>query len=388
MSQGTFGQGPTPYSGDIPPELDRLSDRLVELTERLGREVSEALGQQSPNGNDVIRDVQELQQSTHDFRNILRGQRDLFRAQQIYSGIDTTWRRLRRELDQLGGQAPDVVRIAGRIVEVNSQIRQTLRMKAPPQDFYGNGPAPTGINETQRIAYSLVDRAQALAVVARNQLATAPDGPTMIQEAEKLVQLAGRFYDALNQGMPIEQAAASFRPVDVSADRIEHWMAANPVPPDVQRTWQGFASVEILIHNNLGLSSPQPQVPISFQPNQPGGPSPVLGLAAQLDQQTDAFVDAFSPTAGTVPEGGLILNDAQRLQSSTDQFRRVVSSSNDPGQLAYAFREVEGNWQRLARRINRIAQGRFGPNIELAQAIGQTYEQIHRILGMPGYVPP
>ena len=57
------------------------------------------------------------------------------------------------------------------------------------------------------------------------------------------------------------------------------------------------------------------------------------------------------------------------------------------GKLYYGFRDVDALWQRLARRVNRVARGRMGPNIQQVQRIGATCEQIHRVLGMPGYPP-
>ena len=41
----------------------------------------------------------------------------------------------------------------------------------------------------------------------------------------------------------------------------------------------------------------------------------------------------------------------------------------------------------LARRINRIARGRTGPNIQTAMQMGETCRQLHQLLGMPGYPP-
>src|SRR5205085_3127814 len=129
-------------------------------------------------------------------------------------------------------------------------------------------------------------------------------------------------------------------------------------------------SVEVLIHQNLGLQSPQPAVPIPLAPPAGGGPSPIVGLADQLVMQTNAFLQVFSQTAATVPEGGLFLDDAQRLQAAAANFRQDAMQGLDPGRLAYEFRDVDACWQRLARRTNRMARGRTGPNIEQVQRIG------------------
>jgi hypothetical protein len=112
-----------------------------------------------------------------------------------------------------------------------------------------------------------------------------------------------------------------------------------------------------------------------------------LTLADTLLGQVDAFRDAFAPTAVDVPQGNLILADAKRLREEVAGFRADAARGLAPGPLAYEFREVDSGWLRLARRISRAARGRTGPNIETAQKIGGTVEQMHRVLGMPGYAP-
>ena len=64
-----------------------------------------------------------------------------------------------------------------------------------------------------------------------------------------------------------------------------------------------------------------------------------------------------------------------------------MARNADANSLALSFRDVDAIWQRLARRVNRIAKGRTGPNIQQVGKIGETSEVIHRALGLPGYAP-
>ena len=155
----------------------------------------------------------------------------------------------------------------------------------------------------------------------------------------------------------------------------------------MRNAWQAFASVEVLIHQNLGLDSPQPVVEVALVVPQGGGAPPIVGLSNQLAEQINEFVQVFSQTAGNVPEGGLMLADAQRFQAAAADFRQDAAGGLPPNQLAYKFRDVDASWQRLARRVNRVARGRVGPNIQQVQRLGVTCEQVHRVLGMPGYPP-
>jgi hypothetical protein len=145
--------------------------------------------------------------------------------------------------------------------------------------------------------------------------------------------------------------------------------------------------VESLIHQNLGLSSPQPEVSINLGSPGAGRPSPLLGLADRRVEQTAAFVSVFGPTAGGVPEGPITLADAERLRAAAADFRQDVARGLPPNQLAYEFRDVDAIWQCLARRVDRIARGRTGPNIAQVQKPGGIIAQIHQVLGMPGYPP-
>ena len=136
-----------------------------------------------------------------------------------------------------------------------------------------------------------------------------------------------------------------------------------------------------------GVAPAQPayNIPIAANPV-----APVADWANQLDGQVDDLLNNFAPTARVVPEGDEMLEDMRRLRRAVVDFRRDAAQGFDARRLALEFREVDNHWQRLARRVERIAvtRGRAnGPNIERVRRIGQTCEQIHQVLGMPGYPP-
>ena len=80
-------------------------------------------------------------------------------------------------------------------------------------------------------------------------------------------------------------------------------------------------------------------------------------------------------------------SDAQRLQAAAVAFRQGVANGLPTNQLAFAFRDVDASWQRMARRVNRVAKGNVGPNVAMVLSLGGLCEQIHTALGMPGYPP-
>jgi hypothetical protein len=175
--------------------------------------------------------------------------------------------------------------------------------------------------------------------------------------------------------------------VDALANQIGQYLAANPVPPQVKAAWESFASVEVQVPPNLGLGPAQPGIPVTPFPTPGPGASAVLGLADQLLQETAAFVAVFGPTAGKVPEGRFMLAEAQQLEAAAANFRQGVLGGLPPDRLSYEFANVSACWERLGQRVNRIAQGRTGPNIAQVQKLGGLCAQISQVLGQPGFGP-
>jgi hypothetical protein len=127
--------------------------------------------------------------------------------------------------------------------------------------------------------------------------------------------------------------------------------------------------------------APDPGVYGDYQ-NQPyggyqPGPSPIVGLADQLVQQADSFLQGFAPTARVVPEGGQFLVDASALRDAAARFRQAAASGANP---ANEFGAVAALYQRLESRMHRVNKGRVGHNIAKALQMGQTIEQIRGVL--------
>lgn len=372
----------------VPPggDLNSLAHQMSDQVRHLGEDIASDLGQ-APQGRHLLQDTQELSQAVDQFHETLHDRPDPVSARQAYAGIDGTWHHLRGQLSQPGATSPAVDRAARRVDAIDAQIHQSLGLNAPPQEFYGGTQAPTGIAETRRLAHALVSRAEALSQTIRSTMGNDPNGAALAADAAQLAQVADGFHDAIDANQPVEVAARAFGPVDQIADRVERYVTTAQVPPQVGAAWQSFASVEVLIHQNLGLQSPQPNVQIGYAQPIGGGQSPLIALAAQLENQTGEFVAAFGPLARSVHDGDDIMEDARRLQRATDAFRRETAGGQAPNRLAYTFRNVDADWQRLARRANRVARGNQGPYVAQLQNIGVTCEQIHRVLGMPGYSP-
>lgn len=396
LAQAGLAQVAPPAPGQQ-PDINNLSHQMAEQVRILGEDIASDLGQ-TPQGRHLLQDLQELAQAVEGFHESLHNVQDPYARRQAYTGIDQTWHHLKGRLAQYSSPAVD--RAAQRVENLDQQIHQALGMRPLPQGYYGGpagappappaGPPPVaagGFSDTQRLAYSMTQRAESLASVVQSQAGQLPGGGRYVQQAQQLSQACGGFYDTLRQDQRPEAIQQAFLSVATIADRLEtDLQAAGQLPPPIDQGWQSFASTEILIRRQLNLPTPPPQVHIDLNPVG-GGPSPVVGMAGQLVQQVDGFLGAFGPTAGAVPEGERFLADAQRLREDAVNFHQDCQRGLDPNRLAAEFREVDASWQRLARRIQRVAQGRTGPNIQQVMQIGETCAQIHQVLGMPGYPP-
>lgn len=393
LNQAGFTQVNPPPGPAAQPDVNNLSHQMAERVRHLGEDIASDLGQ-TPQGRHLLQDLQEMAQATDEFHESLHNARDPFQKRQAYTGIHQTWHHLREQLAKPGISSPAVDRAARRVDELDAQIQQGLGLRNFPQVVQAqplpDAPAPqpqVNFVQTQRLGYSLVQRAEYLVSTIQAEAANLPDGDRYLRRAEQLSEACGAFYDSIQQNRGPQVIQQSFTTVVSIADPLGFDLRSVRCPPRVERGWQSFAATDVLIRQQLNVQTPPPVVHVVLRPAQ--GPSPLVAMTHQLVQQVDAFIQVFGPTAQGVPQGQFILADAQRLQAAAADFRQDVARGPriDPNVLADEFRDVDACWQRLARRVNRIGRGRTGPNIQQVYKVGETCEQIHTVLGMPGYPP-
>jgi hypothetical protein len=385
-----FGQvqvqiNPPPLPGGaVATTVSNNLNVLVGSMARHVRRLSEVIsGDQGTNlGKYSLQDTQELAQALDEFGASLNNGMDWFAARQAFSNFHQSWRSLLPQFTQPGAQSPAINQTVQKIVEDDAQIVQALGLNALPTTYYTQMSAPTGMTDMQRLAQALVDRAAALAAVIRADM-VGPGGARPVQESESLVAAADAFHDGIDLNAAPAVARNGFAGVDALTDSLRRDLAAGTPTPRVQVAWQSYLAAEVLLKQSLGLVNTQAD--LAGTAIVVNGPSPVVALADQLVNQVNAFIQVFSQTAGAVPEGGLFLADAQRLLAAAVNFQQDVARGLNPGQLAYEFRDVDVLWDRLARRTDRIARGRTGPNIQQVGRMGQTVAEIHRLLAIPGY---
>lgn len=373
------------------PDINNLSHQMAERVRHLGEDIASDQGQ-TPQGRHLLTDLQELAQTTDEFHDSLHNLRDPFQKRQAYTGIHQTWQHLRDNLAQPGITTPAVLRAAARVDQLDAQIQQGLGLRGYPQAAPapppgGAVPPPAGVFvQTQRLSFTLVQRAEFLAASVQAEAASLPDGGRFARQADQLSQACSAFYDSLQQGQDPEVIQQAFLPVAGLAERLETDLHAVRCPPQVEQGLQAFTSTEILIRQQLRLPTPPPTVRVALRPV-PNAPSPLVTMSDQLLAHVDVFIRNNAPNERNIPEGRLVLADAQRLQAAAVNFRQGVGNglAIDPNRLAEEFQNVDVCWRRLARRITRTSGGRIPPH---AFKIGEICGQIHNVLSMPGYPPP
>ena len=414
LAQGIFAQGPGILAPG--PDLDRLSRRMADAVRDLADDLAAGPGR-NPAGQYLEPDARELQAAAGNWYNTVRATGDPYQLRRSYSGIDIAWHRLHDQVVGSNFADPAVSEEIRRVEEVDAQIHRALGLNAFPPNINGNininpngvgnpnfvvgaGPFPANpqLDETRRLAYAAAQRVEALAGSIRNESNVNPALGARVAEVDQLAQAVDGFYEALNNPATAAQtdfARSNYVPIVRQANALGIALDAAGMTPGLQSAFGSFASAHNLLRTNLNLAYqtadglPDPAV-LTPQPGYIVAPVPsatVLGWSNELDRQVDELLGNFAPTAGVVPEGRFMLADMQRLRQAVVVFRQEAARGGDPGRLAAVFQEVDLHWQRLARRFDRVARGRTGPNIQRVQQIGQTCEQIHRVLGMPGYAP-
>ena len=388
-----YGQGLYPQAPGA--NLEQLTGGMANALRGLVQGVANG-GVNEAFAPNILRDGRELQQSTGNWYQTNQGVTDPYQLRRSYSGIDTSWHRLQGQLNQPAyANNPAIAAEIARVQQADAQFHQALNLNAYPTNLEGAGVAPAGLDETRRLAYSLAQRGEALASLIQSAYGNDPNAVIVTNDSAEIARMVDAFSDTLggaNGLPPFEQVQQQFAPIFQRSVGLGMNLDKGPMPPQLRSAWLSYATALNLVRDNLRLTNGSVYAQAQFNGNlnvpYNGNPAPQVSQWAEtLDRQVDELIANFGPTAGVVPEGREMLGEMERLRGDIHNFREDAGRGLDPTRLAYEFREVDADWQRLARRFDRIARGRTGPNIQRVQQIGQTCEQIHQALGMPGYPP-
>lgn len=389
LSSPVHGQDPRAGAvGDLGSLARQMADRVRELGAAIESDLKE-----TPSGANLLRDSRELALALDEFHKALPDPTNPIRRRQRFGGIDASWHHMLGQMSRAGASSPGVDAAARRVAAIDAQLHASLGANQSPAIYYGSKVSPGGMTEIAHLSHAMVDRAEALLATVRRDM-QGPIGTRLDEEVTRLAQAADAFHDGINlDARPDDLAKKGFAEVASASDLLAADLAGIggqvKIPDRVRDAWQSYQAAETLIRQALKITAPRSEpgtsnLPLSISISNEYR-SNVGSRADQLVTQVDDFLIVFTPEAKNVTEGGEFIADARRLRAASSAFRAEIPLAINIGQLAFAYRDVDALWQRLARRTNRIAEVRDGSHIQRLVTIRQTVSEIHRILGMPGF---
>ncbi len=360
LSMGLALPGPRP--GRVPGRPERLDQPDGRQKHRLGAKTRPPTWRVHPQGQQLTQNAQEFAQSVDEFRQSLHDNPDPPGSVRRMPGSrrpGNTCRgssRARRpprpwpRRPRSRGWTPRSVRPSG---------------NAPPAGFSDGGAGPErGSAETQRLAHALVDRADGVVAAIQTDLwAGTRTGPPLASGTPGLARWPTPSTTPSTSNQRPGRGLRPSAPSMCFADRVERSIPTmNQVPP---RGTGRLAGVRL----GRGPDPPEPRPPLApARPPGPLAPPPAEGRRrssawpTNSSSRSTAFVQA-SARRRAVPEGGSCSTTPSGSRPPPADSGRTRGKLA-PNQLAFEFRDVDAVWQRLARRIDRIARGRTGPNIQ------------------------
>lgn len=393
------------------PGLERLARRMADAVRDLADDIATIPNLNAPNAY-LEPDTRELQAAAGAWYATVQATSDPYQLRQSYANIDVAWHRLRGQIGNAGLVDQATLQEVRRVEEVDAQVHQALGLNDYPTTINPGvvgvpspvvGAGPTGPNDdpndARRLAYTVAQRAEALVNSIRAEAGINPALNGQYAGVSQLAQAVDGYYDAFNNPAIIGQpnfAQVNYTPIVRQANTLGIALEAAGMTPGLRSAWNSFTASHNLLRSNLNLAYPTADglPPVGNQITAPDYGLPAVpssaaaaGWAAELDRQVNDLLVHFVPTVKVVPEGRFMLADMERIKQAVNLFRQESARGASLGRLGAVFGEVDVHWQRLARRVDRIGRGRTGPNIQRIAEIGQTCQQIHQALGMPGYAP-
>lgn len=308
--------------------------------------------------------------------------------------LEPALRALQATLHNPPGAAPTACRGLFRINRLYGDLRQLTGVDRGPG--IGPGiPLPPGIggpSPARQAAQQLADD------ITQTQLQLQASGLANYNPynrvARDLVSLGATVQEVvgmIDQRIPPTVVLGELQNVQARADRIEGVLRNDPnLPPAVGQCWgqvlRDLGRLAAIVGNIPDPGRP-PLIPTTIIVPPIVQPPPVVpplppaygGPLALLDDwlgALDQLIAVQQANVTAVPQGFQVLGDARELRSSLGRLRQRVGAGVPPPGFQGAFREVERDYGRLRQRIDRIAGGRSGPNIDLVRSMQGILEQI------------
>lgn len=317
--------------------------------------------------------------------------------QRALAGLDAAVGGVQNAIRAAGNRGQATARTMRRIDRLLSDLR---RLTNAPGGGYYPPPIATGIDRarfSQVASGAESDVNQAASILYDGGWAQAYPYDQAVQELDNIaygLQGLQSLIDAqvsdnqLRDG--VREPRSRVRQVDVLVRAAQ---STAPPPRNFTAYWerakQGIETLNSMASGGGGVVPPPIQPPVLPPILPPVQPPPIYPPAGggpidtidRMANELNAFVGQIQATINVVPEGFQFQRDGRALQSSLSQLRQQLLGGGGPAPQK-SLRQVELDYRRLLDRVERVSQGRPGPNNDRVRRMAPMLDRLRaQILG-------
>ncbi len=197
-----------------------------------------------------------------------------------------------------------------------------------------------------------------------SDLGRSPAGGHVLQDAQELSQAVDQFHESLHARLAPSQVRQAYLGIDGSWHHLKEALARRGSSPAVDRAVVRVDEIDGQLHQALSLDVP----------------APLADLCEQLFNRVQRLSEDIQRDLGQTPGGRHLLQDAQELATSVQEFDQAAASTTDLFRLRHAYAGIDTSWdhlkESLARRgsspaVDREVGGVEAINLAIHQALGQ-----------------
>lgn len=214
------------------------------------------------------------------------------------------------------------------------------------------------------LVHRMSEQVQHLYEDIESDLGRSPAGRHLLQDAQELSQAIDQFHESLHTRRAPAQVRQAYLGIDGSWHHLKEALARRGSSPAVDRAVLRVDQIDQQLHQVLTLDVPDP----------------LATLCERMFNRVQDLCEDIERDLGQTPAGRHVLQDAQELATSVQEFDQAATSTTDLFQLRHAYSGIDTTWdhlkQSLAQRgstagIDRELRRVEEINVEIHQSLGQ-----------------
>ena len=370
--------GPPPGAPAVPgpAAIPALAAGLVEDSRRLGEAARLELGN-TPRGQQVKNQAVVLLGAAENLDRVTK-QRDMNpeRRRAALRDVRQAYKPIADDLARPGLNAPAVRRIAERVGLKIASLEAAMQPGPPPMPPggpYDRAALLAALGSTQAATQSLI--------LTLNRQPGASPARQIAGPLGAWSQQVGAYRQFIESNRPPQpQAQAGFHPVRNAARGIGQQLERARPPAQVIAAWNA-------VQASLDTARVALRLGPEYVENRPGPSVEERIQRALVREYTGLIAEMDTFMAGLndkVPEGPQIRSEAITLRDALNRLRRHTAAGVPDRRIVQDLAAAAGAQQVLARRVERVNQGRApGPNVLRVRTIGEALARIQAAAAAP-----